>query len=211
MIRTSEDTAALSDAIAKAQADLENVGKAGNNPHFKSRYATLPDVLDEVRGKFAKHGIAILQAPSNGENGLIGITTRLSHKGQWIESTLYLPPMKFDAQGVGSVLTYGRRYALMAMAGIGADDDDGEAAVGRPAASATRKTNGENDPTAEEAKAAGVRIREALTKADKKSTVDDIVRINAADLKLIKELYPAGYENLMSLAQARSQEFLAGA
>ena len=40
-----------------------------------------------------------------------------------------MPPGKLDAQGAGSVITYLRRYALMAILGIAAEDDDGEAAA----------------------------------------------------------------------------------
>jgi hypothetical protein len=62
--------------------------------------------------------------------------------GQWIESSLYVAPTRFDAQDVGSVISYLRRYALMAVAGIGPDDDDGEAAVGRPQEPARPGQNG---------------------------------------------------------------------
>jgi hypothetical protein len=132
-IRASEEINEIAAAIAKAQAELENVERGGTNPHFHSRYAQLGAVLDEVRPKFAKQGIAILQHAVNGEGPYVGIVTRLAHSsGQWIESSLYIAPTRFDAQGVGSVISYLRRYALMAVAGIGPDDDDGEAAVGRP-------------------------------------------------------------------------------
>lgn len=131
--QTSEQIDALAEALAAAQAEIENVEKDGKNPHFKSRYATLSAVLDEVRPKFSKHGIAIVQMAVNGAESNIGVITRLVHKsGQWIESGLYVMPTKFDAQGAGSVISYLRRYALMAMAGVGQDDDDGEAAVRQP-------------------------------------------------------------------------------
>ncbi len=132
-IRSSDQINEIAEAIAKAQAELENVERGGTNPHFRSRYAQLGAVLDEVRPKFAKHGVAILQHAVNGAGSTVGIVTRLAHSsGQWIESSLYVAPTKFDAQGAGSVISYLRRYALMAVAGIGPDDDDGEAAVGRP-------------------------------------------------------------------------------
>lgn len=51
-------------------------------------------------------------------------------------------PARFDAHGAGSVISYLRRYALMAVAGIGPDDDDGEAAVGRPQESSRQLPNG---------------------------------------------------------------------
>lgn len=134
MIQTSPEIGEIAGACAKAQAELENVSKDGTNPHFRSKYATLAAVLDEIRPKFAKHGVQIYQAPINGEGPNIGVVTRLMHSsGQWIESTLYVAPSKFDAQGAGSVITYLRRYALMAVAAISADDDDdGNAAVARP-------------------------------------------------------------------------------
>lgn len=133
MMQTSHEIHEIADALAKAQAELENVEKGGTNPHFRSKYATLPDVLAEVRPKFAKQGISIIQMPVNGKESDIGVITRLAHSsGQWIQSELYVAPSKFDAQGAGSVVTYLRRYALMAMAGVSADDDDGNAAVTRP-------------------------------------------------------------------------------
>lgn len=140
MIQTSEQIDAISAALVKAQAEIENVEATGKNPAFKrdgkeSRYATLGGVLDEVRLKLAKHGVCILQMPINGDGPNIGVSTRLLHSsGQWIESTLYVAPTKFDAQGAGSVITYLRRYALMAMTGIAPEDDDGNAAsLGAPA------------------------------------------------------------------------------
>jgi hypothetical protein len=142
-IRTSEQIDEIAAAIAKAQAELENVERGGTNPDFRSRYAQLGAVLDEVRPKFAKHGVAILQHAVNGAGSNVGIVTRLAHSsGQWIESSLYVAPTRFDAQGAGSVISYLRRYALMAVAGIGPDDDDGEAAVGRPQEPARQTSNG---------------------------------------------------------------------
>jgi hypothetical protein len=120
-------------AMALAQASIENVAKDGINPAFKSKYARLGEVLDEVRPKYAAQGIAIMQMPINGEGNQIGVVTLFAHKsGQWLESTLYVAPVKFDAQGAGSVITYLRRYALMAMAGVAPDDDDSNAAVAQP-------------------------------------------------------------------------------
>lgn len=133
MIQTSEQINDIAAALAKAQAAMENVAKDRENPHFRSRYATLAGVLDEVRPKLAQQGISIIQAPVNGDGNNIGVATRLLHSsGQWIESAVFVQPTKFDAQGVGSVLTYLRRYSLMAVAGVGPEDDDGNAAVGRP-------------------------------------------------------------------------------
>jgi hypothetical protein len=137
--RWSSPCGELFAAMALAQAAVENVEKGGLNPAFRAKYAKLGDVLDEVRPKFAAQGISITQMPINGAGSNIGVVTLFAHKsGQWLESTLYVVPTKFDAQGAGSVITYLRRYALMAMAGVAPDDDDGNAEVGRPSWSSGR-------------------------------------------------------------------------
>ena len=131
MIRQSEDIDSLAAALAEAQGELENITKDRANPFFSSRYADLAGALDEIRPKFAKHGLSIVQIPFNRESQ-IGVLTRLLHSsGQWVEGELSIAPAKADAQGAGSVITYLRRYALMAVAGLAPEDDDGEAAVGR--------------------------------------------------------------------------------
>jgi hypothetical protein len=48
--------------------------------------------------------------------------------GEWISGVLEIKPVKTDPQGIGSALTYARRYGLMAMIGIAPEDDDGNAA-----------------------------------------------------------------------------------
>lgn len=133
-IRTSEQVSEIYGALAKAQAEIVNVSKDKKNDHFKSSYATLASVLDEARPKLAAQGIAIIQAAVNGDGSNVGVITRLAHaSGQWIESSLFVAPSKFDAQGVGSVVTYLRRYTLLAAAGLAPDDDDdGNAAVASP-------------------------------------------------------------------------------
>lgn len=130
--RRSRDADALFSALAKAQAVFEKAEKAGENPHFRSRYATLESVLDATSKGRAEQGLAIIQMPTNHGDSAIAVTTLLGHaSGQWIESTIAIVPMKLDAQGAGSVITYLRRYALMAILGIAAEDDDGEAASQR--------------------------------------------------------------------------------
>jgi hypothetical protein len=60
----------------------------------------------------------------------MGLTTRLTHaeSGQWRASLAVVPLPKADPQGYGSCVTYARRYALTAMLGMVAGDDDGEGA-----------------------------------------------------------------------------------
>jgi hypothetical protein len=127
--RHSEQLDQLFAALCKAQAVFEAAEKSGDNPHFRSKYATLESALEATKKGRSENGLCVLQLPCNIQNA-IGVTTLLGHSsGQWIESTIAIPPFKFDAQGAGSVVTYLRRYSLMAILGVAAEDDDGEGAV----------------------------------------------------------------------------------
>lgn len=177
-------------ALAKAQAEIKNAVRDNTNPHFKSRYADLASVKEACWGPLTGAGIAVVQMPINRE-GDVGIVTLFAHSsGQWIESTVFVQPTKFDAQGVGSVITYLRRYSLAAMAGVAPDDDDGEAAVGRPQGTArpqetprgsSRPSGREQAPTASadaqnEARKRWKEIADAIAACN---TVPDLMGIEA--------------------------------
>lgn len=133
-VEFSQDIGELAKALAAAQGAMSNAKKSSDNPFFKSKYADLAEVWDTCREPLAKNSLAIIQMPGEiDEQGNIKITTMLTHSSsQWIKSTMNIKVAKLDAQGIGSAITYGRRYALAAMVGIAQEDDDGESAVGRP-------------------------------------------------------------------------------
>jgi len=130
MIETSATVAALTAGIIHVQGAISGVNRDKVNPHFKNRYATLENVIDTARPALQEAKIAFVQAPGQVVDGAVEITTMLVHEsGEWMRSTLHVPLGKRDAQGVGSAITYGCRYSLMAMLGLPpTDDDDGEAA-----------------------------------------------------------------------------------
>lgn len=124
----SPDISALSEALCKAQGAMQGAVKDSTNPFFKSKYADLSAVWDDIRKPFADNGIAVVQMPTGGA-GSVNLITQLSHtSGQWMRSKLTMIPMKQDPQGIGSCITYARRYALAAMAGVYQIDDDGNTA-----------------------------------------------------------------------------------
>lgn len=133
-MNTSTTIGAISKALAAAQREIGVAHKDATNPHFRSKYADLQAIDEACRPILSKHGIAITQAAGYLE-GFAAVTTRLMHcDGEWVEATLHIPVSKHDAQGVGSALTYARRFGLSALAAVPAGiDDDGEAAVGRGA------------------------------------------------------------------------------
>lgn len=131
-MQMSEQINEIAGAIAKAQAEIENASKNSANPHFRSKYADLAEVLNTVRPVFAKHGLAVIQSPEYGD-GVVHVQTTIAHSsGQWMRCDTSAPVSKQDAQGVGSAITYCRRYGLAAMAGIAQEDDDANAAVSGP-------------------------------------------------------------------------------
>lgn len=127
----SETIVKLSAALVKAQAEMSGAVKDSANPFFKSSYADLNSVIKAIKEPFAKYGLAYTQFPYTDEKG-VGVVTRLIHEsGEWIECGYTLPLTKLDPQAAGSAITYARRYALQAMAGIPAVDDDAEGAMNR--------------------------------------------------------------------------------
>lgn len=136
----------LAEALAHAQAEIENAVKDHSNPFFKSKYADLASVWGACRAPLAKHGLAIIQT-TTGDPDRVNIITTLAHaSGEWIRGTLSLRPVKTDPQAIGSAITYGRRYALAAIAGVATEDDDGNDAS---------QPSGKPSAKLDEAKAAG--------------------------------------------------------
>lgn len=134
MMNLDKATPDLFAALARAQSEIENATKNSNNPHFKSKYADLAEVLNAVRPVFAKNGVAIIQSTSFDGRTVVVVTALAHLTGGIITSDASCVPAKTDAQGVGAATTYLRRYALSAMAGIAQEDDDGNGAAhdGKP-------------------------------------------------------------------------------
>lgn len=132
-MRTSENLNELALALSKAQGQMESAKKDSTNPHFRSKYADLAAVVEAIKKPLAANGLSYLQGFGWDEHGALIVRTRLLHSsGQWVESELRVRPVKDDPQGVGSAVSYGRRYALQSLVGLTADDDDGNASSNAP-------------------------------------------------------------------------------
>jgi hypothetical protein len=130
-VQTSEQFDAIAAALAKAQGVMDAASKDAANPHFKAKFASLASVREAIRKPLSENGIAYIQTLRTNE-GAVEVDTRLIHSsGQFIGDTLRVPLAQATPQGVGSASSYGRRYALMAIVGLAAEDDDAEAAHGR--------------------------------------------------------------------------------
>jgi hypothetical protein len=134
-MKRSESVKEIAIALSKFQAEVKNPGNNATNPMYKSKYATLDNVINTVKPVLAKFGLSYIQSPSTSEDGLhIGTVTLLMHEsGEWIESDpIVLPAYKlgrdsvkvYDAQAAGIAITYSRRYSLSALLGVSSEDDD---------------------------------------------------------------------------------------
>ena len=116
-------------ALAAAQMDMGKALKSSTNPHFKSKYADLGTVVDACLPALNKHGIAVIQPLVHTEHGRDVVTRFIHESGETLDCPIPLILGKNDMQGLGSAMTYARRYGLMALAGIAPEDDDGNAAA----------------------------------------------------------------------------------
>ena len=126
--KTAKKTVNLATALSKAQGVMSGAKKGAKNPFFKSSYASLSSVFDAIRAPFAENGLSITQTMDVLESEKQILCTRLLHvSGEYIDSKMLLP-VEANPQKLGSLISYYRRYSLMAICGIPAEDDDGNAA-----------------------------------------------------------------------------------
>jgi hypothetical protein len=126
---SSPETNALTEALAKAQAEYKHVELDAANPHFKSRFSSYATCCDALRGPLTKNGLALPDFRPGLVAGQWVLVGTLRHKsGQYITGIAPLVNPKGDMQGFGSACTYAKRTLLMALTGgfSGEADDDGE-------------------------------------------------------------------------------------
>ena len=139
----SESIEHLAKALNQFQGEVGAAHKDADNPFFKSKYADLNAYLKAIKDPLFRNGLSIVQSPgmvSNDNGDFVKVDTTILHEsGHWLSGSASAPLVKKDAQGVGSTISYLRRYSLAAMLNLGATDDDGETAVVRGSASQDRQ------------------------------------------------------------------------
>ena len=152
----SDTIGKLSPALVKAQAEMAGAKKSVKNDFFKSKYANLEEVIAVAKDALSNHGLCFLQFPISGE-GTAGVETIILHEsGEYISNQFLLKCDKQTAQGMGSAITYARRYGLQSACGIPSEDDDGNAAS---------------------AKKPPMTAKDAASKLETAKTVDDLVKV----------------------------------
>ena len=148
----SESITELAKALSTFQSQLKPVKKDAVNPFFKSHYATLEAIWETIREPLSKNGLSVTQT----FDGYGPVETTLMHSsGEWVGSILLIKPVKEDPQGVGSAISYARRYSLSAILGVVSDEDDDaniattpetKTSKAKPVKSEPEKAEPEKDP-----------------------------------------------------------------
>jgi hypothetical protein len=125
------------DAAVKELPVWITTDKTGQVGSQKTKYASLKTILTTVRPVLMKHGVRLRQGanPSWTMDGggikgrLVPVYTDLIHSqtGQIDRTIVEIPVTRLDAMAMGSAISYGRRYSLLAALGLATDeaDDDG--------------------------------------------------------------------------------------
>lgn len=130
------DNSELFEALARAQANFDQVKKSGkaNIPtksggNYSYNFAKLSDVLAATVPALNAEGIFFSQKPNyslSSNAPMVTIVSTLSHKSGASISYESIPLFynMNDAKQAGSVMTYLRRYGACQILGIEGDDDD---------------------------------------------------------------------------------------
>lgn len=139
MFETSETIGSLADALAKVQGSIETVKKTkkAEGKKFSYNYADIASVIEAVQIPLAQNSLALVQTPldirridGSRPEYVVTVVTELMHaSGEWIRFSTDMLCEREGAQGIGSAITYARRYALSALLMIPQEDDDGEKAT----------------------------------------------------------------------------------
>lgn len=130
-IARSEKIGQLVKALAAATLKFTPVVKEQVNPYYRSKYADLAAVIGATAVALAENELVIIQlpktatAPDKDEIREAGVTTLLAHgSDEWIGVELLLPVARADAQGIGSAITFSRRYSEQSVINVAGELDD---------------------------------------------------------------------------------------
>lgn len=117
--------ASLNEALLELQKQPIELHKDSKNPHYGNTYVSLDAVLEAVLPRLSELDIVLTQTVGCNDQGPT-LTTKLTHvpTGESVEDTMLLMLVKNDPQAQGSGITYARRYSLLTILSLTADEDD---------------------------------------------------------------------------------------
>lgn len=125
----------LKSKIWKLKREIEGVYKKGNNPHFRSTYVTLNDLMDEIDPVCDKLNLIysgdfeVVISPTGNPIQLFKLVITDGETGAECEHEFLIDSK--DIQKTGGAITYARRYLLVGIFGLQAIDLDAEDVMGR--------------------------------------------------------------------------------
>jgi hypothetical protein len=200
----------LAEALAKAQANMQNAPLNKTNPHFKSKYADLAAIRDAVTPALSANGLAITQTPTFRDGAFVLVTTLRHTGGETVES---IYPLAVDKpQVMGSALTYARRYSLAAMCGIAAEEDDdanaAQTGTAKPIAGTKSCAPDQRVMAPEEESEALAKAQEwadglveKIQALDDEAALDALWQKSEAGLKRLHKRLPDAYQEIMTAEQ----------
>lgn len=126
-----EKTPNIREKISAVQQAVGTIAKNGENPHFRSRYATLDEIWEQVKPVLKSARLAVY-CTTGGSGDEWSLETHIADMDSADEICAAFPiPSKGTPQQIGSAITYARRYTLCALLQIvtADEDDDGNAAA----------------------------------------------------------------------------------
>lgn len=128
-MKTSETTSKFWPAFNKAWGEISHAALDSVNPHYGNEYSSLEAVLDAIKSILRNHGLSWVAAPEVRADRSYVLVSQITHdSGEYLQIESPLILAKNDMQGLGSAVSYMRRYATEAMFGMGEKDDDGNKA-----------------------------------------------------------------------------------
>jgi hypothetical protein len=189
----------IASALVKAQKAFGPALKSSSNPHFKSRYADLSACVEAVVDSLNENGIMLMQPTHECDHGVTVETLFIHESGETFSAgRLHVPASKQDPQGYGSALTYARRYSLMSACGIAPEDDDGNAASGKPVAKKQEKA-----PVISEEQVATIEALIEEVNADKKELLSWVERNANTEVKKLDQIPIMAYTHVIKALEGK--------
>jgi hypothetical protein len=165
--------------LLQFQTQIGIIKKDSKNPHFKNTYASLEQILSEVKPILTECGLILLQ-PLNDKGVCTVITMVDGTETDFVES--YIPlPTNLAPQPLGSAITYYRRYTLSSLLALEIDDDDAQSTV-KPTTTITEV----KIPLTEQVETAKAKIITATTLDDLKAKWSTLNKIEQAFQEVIE-------------------------
>lgn len=195
---------AFAEAFAEMQPNLPVITMNGEIVHkgqVISQFSDWPNINKVITPILAEHGLGLSFKPARPEKpGNVAVTAILRHRlGFRDEATVELPAdgsgAKNAVQGVGSSLTYGKRYAgvLILNLTIEGEDDDGSSAAPKVQHQAPRDAPFPQGPAKNksELKAIGREVWRDIEAVSDLGSLNDIINKNTALFDQMRKALPS--------------------